>query len=398
MSALEGYPTLQALGSELARLAEAAPQRDPRGVLAERRRALVLTILVALGLAATAAAGTLLLLRGSVIPAPAEIDVGANQVPAGETVRLLPLRAADPGAGPDWAIRVSRSETGLTCSVVGQVIGEQFGLIGLDGRFRSYAPALVDGCGSEQGNATTLLGARVFDARERDEIRTVVNGVAGDELEEVVVTAGGQRFRPPIGDGGTFVLALRGYPEDVGLRVTLRFADGHIERHPFGVAESVVLDPAGGPAWLAEGEVTGDTGPLCVRFRPVRQTGAGDPLSPPACGARVSPSVLRADLFFALRTLRSDCDSDAHPLVGGRWCHREPRTAIWGAAGLHVARIVVRGPGFSRTLPPESDGRILAVFAPEVAAGDLRVVVTYDDGRREVFTGDTNLVSPPGAR
>ncbi|MCW2990811.1 MAG: hypothetical protein JWM73_1405, partial [Solirubrobacterales bacterium] len=159
---LDGFPTLQALGAEFARIADA--ERAGLAVRRRPRRSLLLGIAIALGLAGSAAAGTLLLLRGSVIPAPQKIDVGAVQFVVPDSIRLADQRAADPDGGAPWGLQLSRSETGLVCSTVGQVVGERFGLVGLDGRFRVYEPGVVDGCGAEQENATTLLGARVFDA------------------------------------------------------------------------------------------------------------------------------------------------------------------------------------------------------------------------------------------
>src|SRR5258706_87675 len=64
--------------------------------------------------------------------------------------------------------------------------------------------------------------------------------------------AGGVRRDVPVSPGGVFVTALRGSPEDLGIRVALSFADGHVERHPFGVSDSVVPDPTGGRAWRVE--------------------------------------------------------------------------------------------------------------------------------------------------
>jgi hypothetical protein len=57
-------------------------------------------------------------------PAPRP-DAGAG-VAAG-AVRILPLRVADPGGGPPWALRVFGSTRGGSCVQVGQVVDGRFG-------------------------------------------------------------------------------------------------------------------------------------------------------------------------------------------------------------------------------------------------------------------------------
>lgn len=395
MSAFEGFPTLDALGAELARLA-AAERAAPSRVARSRRRSLALAFALVLGLAATAAAGTLLVLRGSVIPAPAPVDVGRAQVPLPETTHVLPLVAADPAGGPPWALRVADSQTGLVCSTVGQVVGGTFGLIGLDGRFRAFAPAVVDGCGARQENATSLLGARVFDARRAADVRTVVNGVGGEQLREVTVQAAGTTSRPEVGPGGTYVLALRGYPEDIGIVVVLRFADGHVERHPLGTDESVVADPAGGPAWRTEAYVIDQQPQHCVDFRPARQETADSPLSPAACGRPGPAHGTKQDgLFFAVRRVGGICGHGRDALVAGRWCHHPARTAVWGFAGSNVSRVVVVAGGERRDVTIGVAKSFLAVLAPSVDPASIRVEVRYADGHARTFRGDTNLVDPP---
>jgi len=211
-----------------ARRTQAQPVRRPA------RRVLPLAAALAIVVAASGAAATLTVLRGSPLPAPSEKVAGKQATPVPGTSRIEPMRARDPGGAPPWALRVARSKTGLVCSTVGQVVDGDFGIVGLDRRFRALPDAAVDSCGQLRHNATSLIGARVFDAPRRRDVRTVVNGFAGSELRSVSVEAGGSPRTLPVGPDGTFVLALRGYPEDIGIRVTLRFADGHVERHVLG--------------------------------------------------------------------------------------------------------------------------------------------------------------------
>ena len=145
-----------------------------------------------MSVAGTAAAGTYLALRNSSIAPFAATDVTPEQRVAPGTSRLPALRAADPDRGaPAWTVRVSRSAAGLQCSTVGQVQEGAFGLVGLDGAFRTLPEANADACG-EPG---TLFGTRVFDADRPRDVRTVVNGVAGPGVEQVTITLADQRPR-----------------------------------------------------------------------------------------------------------------------------------------------------------------------------------------------------------
>jgi hypothetical protein len=60
-------------------------------------------------------------------------DSGSNKpvTPA----RLLALRAADPGGGAPWGIRVAMTRDGLLCAQVGRVSGGALGQLGIDGAF-----------------------------------------------------------------------------------------------------------------------------------------------------------------------------------------------------------------------------------------------------------------------
>ncbi len=51
------------------------------------------------------------------------------------TLKLLPLRASDPGGGLPWGVRVVRTTRGLTCVDVGRVDYATVGVLGQDGAF-----------------------------------------------------------------------------------------------------------------------------------------------------------------------------------------------------------------------------------------------------------------------
>lgn len=368
----------------------------------------LLAVLVALlvPVAAGTAGATLYVLRGSVIPVSSATPL--EQLPAAGTSRLSGAVAADPRPGqPRWTVRLATSRTGLTCSTAGQLVGGRFGIVGLDGRFRTLAPEVADACSTQQANATTLVGARTFDAPRRTAIRTVVSGVGGPTLRGVVVTAAGRRQRVPVRRAGVFVLALVGLPEDLGLRVALRFADGHAERHDFGVGPLVFPDPAGGAAWRVSsaglGSAPGE--PLdrrtCISVRPAREVSSPDS-SPPACGTLGGPVRRPTGVFFAVRRLSAGSvgRGPAGPFGAGAWRRTPPRLLVWGAAGQDVAAVrVLPRAGLAATgtwFRP--NGAFAFMLGPRARVGDAVLEVRFRDGRVVRATRSTGVEAPPTSR
>jgi hypothetical protein len=351
-----------------------------------RRLALVLAAAFALAVAGTAAAATYLALRGSSIAPFADRDVTPEQRVAPGTSRVLDLRAADPAAQvPPWALRVARSRSGLLCTTVGQVRGGEFGLVGLDGRFRGLPEANADAC-SDEG---AMLGTRVFAARRFEDVRTVVNGVAGD-LDRVTVAVRGGRPRPvPHTAEGAFLAVLRGYPEDAQPVVTLHLRGGRTRRYAFARDDFVVLDPYGERAWRLESSGFGgprEPGdapgmhPSCVHFAKARAV-PGEPYvtSPAVCGmAPVRPGVRQDTLFFDTRRLRGDREPGGAVMLDGDWNGHPPRVAVYGSARGH-RRIVVRAPGVRVETEPKPNGGFLVFLPPATRPAGVTVEV---DGRR----------------
>lgn len=370
-------------------------------------RTVLVAIALSFGVTAGAAAATLLALRGSVIPAPAKEDVPPTQTPVPASSHVSPLRVADPDAGvPPWTLRIARSETGYTCSTVGQVRDGRFGLVGMDGRFRTMAEGVTDACGEEQrGARATLVGARVFEGRRPEDVRTVVSGVAGAGLRSAVVESrDGQRMLPL--HRGAFLGVLRGYPENLGVQVVLRFADGHREVEPLGRAPGVVLDPEGGNAWKTRGfSVSGD-GRDCTAFGWARQRGDA-PQSPAVCGRiryRSGPSrrspPRSAGLYFAIRRLADPARAIVRAPRGfgfytGRWRGMAPRTAVWGAVGNDVRRVVVLAPDGEHAADVPMGGSFVVVLPGSIAADRVRVRVDWSDGRSRTFDGDQGVEPRP---
>jgi len=376
---------------------EAAAPHGAAPAAAVRRlpRLLLATLLFALIGTATAGAA-LLVLRGSVIPAPAARDVPRDQLPRPGTTRLTGLTAPDPAPGrPPWTLRLARSSTGLLCSTVGQLVGGRFGLVGLDGRFRAYAPRIVDSCGEQQrGARASLIGARVFDADDPRDVRTVVNGVAGRALRAVAVEVRGRRRPVPVGSGGAFLTVLSGYPEDSGVEVELRFAGGRVEVHPLGIAPAVVADPEGGRAWRVSVSTFQESADRdrCVQFEPARP-GRPRALSPAVCG-RTRRGVPASGAYFAVRRIAPGSGSWREQFHGaGDWGRHPARTAVWGGFADDVRRIEVSGPGGLRVVPALTDRHVfLAVLPGSVDPRALVVRVVRRDGRSSVHRGDTGLI------
>jgi hypothetical protein len=357
---------------------------------------LVVALMLLVLLAATAAAATLLVLRGSVIPAPR--DVPPEQTPAPGSGHVSDLRVSDPQAGiPPWTLRIARSQTGLICSTVGQVVNGQFGLVGLDHRFRVFDEGVSDSCGAQRKDAASLIGARVFDAANRRDVRTVVSGVAGDSLARVRLSlAAGRTIDVPVTAGGVFVSVLRGYPEDLGVTARLAFKDGHTEIHDFGVSPSVVPDPAGGPAWQVQaGSMSGDAR-VCAFFSQVRTT-SPSPRSPSACGI-LGSGRHQHGWFFALRRITPGTGGPPFDPVHNRgdWGNHPARTAVWGAVGEDVRSIAIRlgnGPIQRRAVRPVRF--FLVIFGPHADPRRVTVMIRLRSGRTVVRHGSDRLVTRP---
>jgi hypothetical protein len=370
-------------------LVQAAAVRPARA----RFAAFGLAAALVLGVGGTAAAGTYLALSNSSIAPFAASDVTPEQrVAAGSSV-VTDLRAADPDGGSPWALRVSRSDTGLQCSAVGQLKDGAFGIVGLDGTFRELPEANADACG-EPG---TLLGTRIFAAERSRDVRTVVNGIAGPDLERVMVD---ERVVPHTAEGA-FLAVLRRYPEDAQPVVTLRMKDGTTRRHAFAGDGFVVADPYGGRAWKLEsfgfgvppGTKQGPTQTGCVHFVTARSVPAEPNVSsPPVCGLQTVRAGARPrTLWFDTRRLSGS--GPARSFMGGNWNDHPPRVAVWGSAWSHK-RIVVRAGRFQQAAAPKLNGTFLVLLPLSTDPDDVTVEV---DGKR--YGSSFGTVRPPkGAR
>jgi hypothetical protein len=389
---LDDLPTLADFRDQLAAVALAEPvtRRGRRPQLPRPGRRLGAT----LALAASAAAATLVGLRTVVVPGPQAADVAPQETIVAGSDHLLAVRAADPSDGSTWTLRAARTRGGEHCLTVGQRRGTAFGLAGLDGRFRLLSPALVDGCGVARRNDVSLLGARVFDAHRRADVRTVIYGSAGTQLRSVQVTVTGSPARTvPFTRDGAFATVLAGYPEDRPVSVTLRFADGHRLTRRFGHSRRLVTGAGGTPA-LALGGYVIDSAPhtACLEVHAARRvSGAGS--GPSICG-----SSKPARPFGAVRAVRPGRHRTpgidgydwgtfpARTLVFGSWPRTGPRlrsVVVHAPTGTVHARIVAGGRSFLAALPARA------------RPVQVSVTVTPRGGAPVTFRGSLGLVPNP---
>jgi len=232
--AFRDLPILDELGVALF-TAEPRPARAPlrrlfRGSRSTRSLALAFALLVLA--AATAGAGTLYLLRGSVIPAPSPRDVAPEQTPAPGTSRISELRVADPDRRSRRGRCASRAAGRASCAARSA---------------RSATSASVwwgstgaSGCCRADRRRLRQATARRGVAHRRARVRRAPRGPTcarsstaspAPALRRVDMN-GGRSARPNVktASDGAFLAVLRGYPEDLGIHVTLRFGDGHVER------------------------------------------------------------------------------------------------------------------------------------------------------------------------
>jgi hypothetical protein len=316
------------------------------------------------------------------------------------TERVSALRAADPGGGVPFALRIGKSQAGLTCATVGQAKDGRFGVVGFDGAFRAMPPEILDGCGQAGDAAVAVLGARTFDAPKPDDVRTVLYVVGGDQLRRVELNVRGVDRDLPLDGDGNALLALSGYPEDNGVRLRLHFDDGKVVSQSLVTGFSLAVDPSG-PAWRVDsmGALNGPVPGSCTQVRRLRSS-ATTPQLPQACGLPVQQDVGAhgAAVFFDLRRFhghQSGVSTQFGRAQKWAWHGAPARTIVWGGADPKTVRaITVRGEGAGNVAraAPSINGSFVAILPVASAEDQVTVDVEHTDGRHETFTKAANLV------
>ena len=391
---------LDELGRELVRAARAEEARGTSaGRVSRLPRAVVIGVLTLLGLAAVAAAATLVIGRGDPIPIGRAGEVPAELQPVAGTARLNGLDVPDPDGGPVWDVRTSRSKTGAVCATVGQVYKDELGLVGLDRVFRPLPAGAADTCSTAQASGATLAGARAFRGGGRLSDLTVVNGVAARSVRSVVTIAGGRTIRMRLGRDHAFLAVLRGRPEEVRPRLVLTAASGRRTTVRFAdTGEYTASDPSGQSPWRLRYSM-GNDGLRCIKAERIPGPGVDHVTVPRHCGPRRQPFVaIRRFVPEIPRWLR------VRPRRRGGigatprydWGLHPARTVIWGSTQRAGGTVVLTGAGAPRrlrvdatgfrrpvaggtTLAPAGRGGFLAVLNGRIDPRRLRVTV---DGRR----------------
>jgi hypothetical protein len=376
---------LDELGVELvraARVEEASARRfGPR-----LSRALALALGAVLLVAAGAVAASLVIGRGEPIPPAPREQVPEELRPRPGTARLNGLAVPDPDGGPPWDIRTSRGVNGAVCITVGQVLGRELGIVGLDRRFRALPAGAADTCSTPQQRGATLAGARAFRGGDRLTAITVVNGVAAADTRTVVAVGGGRTQQLKLGPERAFLAIFRGTPEEVRPRIVLTAADATTTTLRFAdIGEFLVPDPSGGTPWTVA-PAGGNADRQCVQVRRQRgpdsptpiPDGAGlgsflPPSVPPLCGPR-DQTFLDARRFVPER-----------PVVGRSiwWGINDARTVVWGTAARPDSVVTLHAPGPTRGVAVDPRTRAFGVIL------DGRV-----DPRTVRLTVDGQPVSP----
>ncbi len=393
----EPLPPLDALGERFRRLGE-PPVRRRNRLPSPLPRALVIGVALAL-LLAGAAAAAILIARGAPLPAPNAVDLSSSGVPIPGSAHLAGLDVPDPDpALPPWDIRISRTRAGETCTAVGQVLGGQFGIVGLDHVFRALPLGGVDACGVQSPDGPLLAGARVFLGDATTEARTIVNGLAGAGARSVTAYGPEGARKLPLGPEGSFLTVYRGYVEEVRPHIVVVTRDGH--SHTIAFASSTafeVADPDGGTPWQASGNpapAPGAPDENCAqvsqelgRATPSRE---GASLTPVVCGR-----LGQQPLFVLMRRFVPGSGEG----TGYPWGNKPARTLVYGAASRRVVSLTLSGAGALRPVPIDAHGGVfVAVLDGHVSPHTLTLTAHLRDGRSVSYGRSTNLREESGDR
>jgi hypothetical protein len=162
-------------------------------------------------------------------PAPARLQPDGSGA-------ALPATAADPAGAPEprWAVRVYRSEDGLSCPEAGRTVGGDFGRVDREGAFHPTRLEAAGSCADPAAAPYTVV-VNHYAADGRRGARAVVFGLASARVQAITVTPPGGRAVPAAVTHGGYVLAL---PEDQagGAQVAFALDDG--------TTKTITLQPA----------------------------------------------------------------------------------------------------------------------------------------------------------
>jgi hypothetical protein len=152
----------------------------------------------------------------------------------------LPTTVADPDGGTAWAVRVYRSQAGLTCPEAGRIKDGNFGQVDSDGDFRSLDIEAAGSC-ADLAKAPMALAVNHYPPTGKLPARAVIFGVAPATVSGLRLTTAasaraltlrsgafiavvrddalsGATLEATLGDGSTksYALAPASFPADAG--------------------------------------------------------------------------------------------------------------------------------------------------------------------------------------
>jgi hypothetical protein len=134
-------------------------------LLTRRSRPAMLVAIVLFG-GGTALAATGVLRTGASVSSEVQPTPFAGEgTVIASSVRVLPIRVADPEGGPPWGLRVARTSRGLLCIQVGRVVAGRVGVLGQDGAFgddgafHPFSTGYLSGvgCAAEDGRGDAFI-------------------------------------------------------------------------------------------------------------------------------------------------------------------------------------------------------------------------------------------------
>jgi hypothetical protein len=152
------------------------------------------------------------------------------------TGAAIAATGADPDAGSAkgatparWAVRVYRSQSGLTCPEVNRTVGGDFGRVDGDGSFHPLPLDAAGECVALSASQPYELAVRHLPANDERGARAIVFGVATAAVTGITLTVDGTAQSLPV-VGGAFVAALD-EADAASTTVAFALADGTRQTH-----------------------------------------------------------------------------------------------------------------------------------------------------------------------
>jgi hypothetical protein len=190
---------------------------------------------------------TLLAVAAGVASASALTSSSGNDTPRGSELvqpdgsgASLPVTAADPDGGVAWAVRVYRSQAGLTCPEAGRTKDGNFGQVYDDGDFHVLDIEAAGSC-ADLDKASMSLTVNHYPASGKLPARAVIFGVVTPKVTSITLSsATGPRTVAIKGDA--FLVVTR---EDtlLGTSLDATLGDGSTKSYALRPSEFSATEP-----------------------------------------------------------------------------------------------------------------------------------------------------------